>query len=303
MAWHDWVLTGTSPCSSVLLGYSRSASAKPGWRTPLGGPWTHQAICGSVSHHGATYTRVLTGLLTGYSQRYLLIVYPHRTLGVTHGVLTGVLTGSVSDGRRLWQYTAVHRATACKVLRGISHVRYLRGLDGYSLRPPHPSEYRVQSTAHVGVPGGPRLLFGIGLRHARRTVVRVRSADSRSDTCTDQPRGHQPADARADARADLLRTDAIADVSRRCALRALDAAESSDGAGPVPWYRPCSTSGYSHGTPLRSAWQGDPAALGTACAAPRRGLRRTGKDFGLYLTGTQEYSRVLAGGLRGAGGR
>jgi hypothetical protein len=39
-------------------------------------------------------------------------------------------------------------------------VRYLRGLDGCSLRPPHPAEYRVQSRALVGAPGAMWLLFG-----------------------------------------------------------------------------------------------------------------------------------------------
>jgi hypothetical protein len=107
----------------------------------------------------------------------------------------------------------------------LSLCMYLRGLDGYSPRPPHPSEYRMQSTAHLRVLRADHgCCFGIGLPHARRTVVRVCSADTRADTRADQPRGHQPADARADL---------LADVSRRCAPRALDAAKSSDGAARV----------------------------------------------------------------------
>jgi hypothetical protein len=61
MAWHDWVLTGTSPCSSVLL---RSAHAAPRPSQVGAGRWAvgaSQAICCSALHHGATY-------IQGYSR-------------------------------------------------------------------------------------------------------------------------------------------------------------------------------------------------------------------------------------------
>jgi hypothetical protein len=65
-------------------------------------------------------------------------------------------------------------------------------------------------------------------RTLRLRVLRVRSADTRSDehARADQRRRHQPAHARADRIADLgdLRADHIADVSGRCAPRAFDAA-------------------------------------------------------------------------------
>ncbi len=224
-----------TPLWRGTIGYSRAPHRAPGYYSGThavhrprqvgarrwgasGNISQRSASRGSVykGTHGGTH-----GVLTG-----VLIVYSHRTHGQRIGRSNGevlVMDGSGSTG---W-CIAPRRARCCG---GYLTVRYCRGLDGYSPRPPHPSEYRMQSRAHLCVL---RVLFGIGLRHARRAVVRVRSADTRAD----QPRRHQPAHALADLLRTDLRADVIADVSRRCALRALDPAESSDGAGPAPWYR------------------------------------------------------------------
>jgi hypothetical protein len=205
MAWHDWVLTGTSPCSSVPLGYSRSASAKPGWRSPLGRgrirhyTWQRTAPRGSVykGTHGVTHG-VLTGVLTGYSP----VAHGVRTghSQGTHGVLTGysraahgrsnvesrlVKEGSGSTG---W-CIALRRALGCVGSLTMHVLERARRVLTAAAAPPS-TECKLSTTARV--PGGPRLLFGIGFPHApygcaraqRRQPFRQRSGRPTSGTPT-----------------------------------------------------------------------------------------------------------------------